>query len=191
MTVSLCSPGWPGTYFAAHGALQRTSPASVSQVLVLKTCSSGLGCKKSFLRFCNITSRGMTVPIPCEEGHRAEITLRNNFVSCVLLSSRAVSWRKVCEAREQDSGLNTVTVPLHLFFACMFVLFCFVCVFWTIPPTHTSLVLAVLNYLLQTRLASNSQRSSCLCPPCVGIKRVHHHQPASSSLFWYPSFLIC
>lgn len=56
---------------------------------------------------------------------------------------------------------------------------------------HYSFSFLKQGLIRQPWLAWHSQRSSCLCPPCVGIKRVHHHQPASSSLFWYPSFLIC
>ena len=43
---------------------------------------------------------------------------------------------------------------------------------------HMSLSLYTL-----TRLASNSQRSTCLCLPSVGIKDMHHHCLAVFSAF--------
>ena len=41
-----------------------------------------------------------------------------------------------------------------------------------------------LELAMQTRLASNSQRSACLCLPSTGIKGVRHYCPAS--LFLLP-----
>ncbi|XP_052589853.1 mitochondrial import inner membrane translocase subunit Tim23 isoform X2 [Peromyscus californicus insignis] len=40
-----------------------------------------------------------------------------------------------------------------------------------------------LELALETRLASNSQRSAWLCLPSAGIKGVRHHRPANCVLF--------
>ena len=42
---------------------------------------------------------------------------------------------------------------------------------------------AVLELTLQTRLALNSQRSTCLCLLSAGIKGMHHHYPAFIYIF--------
>jgi hypothetical protein len=54
-------------------------------------------------------------------------------------------------------------------FFCLFVLLLF------LETWFLYAALAVLKMALQTRLASNSQRSTCLCLPSAGIKGFHHH----------------
>jgi hypothetical protein len=57
--------------------------------------------------------------------------------------------------------------------------------------------LAVLELVLKNRLASNSQRSPCLCLLSAGIKSMNHHLPATAcSLFcmlclWWPPEQLC
>jgi hypothetical protein len=46
---------------------------------------------------------------------------------------------------------------------------------------QTGFFLVVMELALLTRLASNSQRSTCLCDPSAGIKSVHHHTGQCSS----------
>jgi hypothetical protein len=58
-----------------------------------------------------------------------------------------------------------------------------------VPPTPTPgtgflcIALAVLKLALQIRLASNSQRSTCLCLPSAGTKGVQHHHLAKTLYF--------
>lgn len=49
---------------------------------------------------------------------------------------------------------------------------------------YDSLVLASLEFVLQTRLASNLCGSSCLCLPSAGVTTVHH-------LIWLHVVLFC
>jgi hypothetical protein len=47
--VSLCSPGCPGTHFVDQAGLElRNPPASASQVLGLKACTTAPGCFSIF-----------------------------------------------------------------------------------------------------------------------------------------------
>ena len=61
---------------------------------------------------------------------------------------------------------------VNQFFLLLLFFFCFEA--WFLRVT-----LVVLELILQTRLASNSQRSAWLCLLSAGIKGVRHHRPAS------------
>ena len=62
--------------------------------------------------------------------------------------------------------------------ACSLMVFvCLVGWFWFFKTGSLCVALAVLD-ALQARLVLNSQRSTCLCLPNVGIKGVHQHSPA-------------
>ena len=66
-----------------------------------------------------------------------------------------------------------------LFFVCLFLFFCF-------SRQGFSVVLVpVLELPLYIRLASNSQRSTCLCLPSVRIKSLHHHRTAKGAILIY------
>ena len=69
---------------------------------------------------------------------------------------------------------------------CIFVRF--YCYFWVfcLFVFETGLhciALGVLELTLWTRVALNSQRSTCLCLLSVVIKGVHHHTAAKQSIF--------
>ncbi|XP_052581469.1 GDNF family receptor alpha-4 isoform X7 [Peromyscus californicus insignis] len=53
----------------------------------------------------------------------------------------------------------------------------------TTPQVSLCSFAPFLELALETRLASNSQRSACLCLPSAGIKGVRHHRPASNKNF--------
>lgn len=57
----------------------------------------------------------------------------------------------------------------------------FDCWFFETGPLY--IVLAVLEFPLWSRLASNSKNSSYLCPPSAGIKACHLSEPGLQSLF--------
>lgn len=62
-------------------------------------------------------------------------------------------------------------------FFSFLLLFFFIC-FWFLRQ-FISVALAVLEPALKTRLASNSQRSTCLCLLNAGIKGLCHHYLAN------------
>lgn len=47
--------------------------------------------------------------------------------------------------------------------------------FWFFKSGFLYVTLAILELTLYVRLASNSQKSSCLCLPSAGIKVVQRH----------------
>jgi len=95
-------------------------------------------------------------------------------------------WELYSGPLEEQSVLLTAEPSLqpnshrlnHLGFCyCFSVLFCF------FESRILCIALAVLELTLYTRLTSNSQTSTCLWLPCVGIKGVcHHHQAISKHL---------
>ena len=68
---------------------------------------------------------------------------------------------------------DAVGASHHTVFACVFILFA------CIEMGSYYVALAVLELTLYTRLATNSQRSTCLCLPSAGIKAVCHHSDST------------
>jgi hypothetical protein len=77
-----------------------------------------------------------------------------------------------------ESLTHCFSFSLSLFLS--FYLFYF---FWFFKTGFLCVVLAVMELDLYARLASNSERSLCLCFLSVGTKDVRHHHPATHTAF--------
>lgn len=77
--------------------------------------------------------------------------------------------------KKWSSFVSFFSFFLFFFFFCLFCFFVF-------KTKSYYVALAGLELVRQTRLASHSQSSACLCLQSVGIKGMHHHaQPYSYS----------
>ena len=86
------------------------------------------------------------------------------------LQREILSQKKRKEKRKTNQRLKKDAI------FCLFLFFCF-------SRQGFSVVLVpVLELPLYTRLASNSQRSTCLCLPSVRIKSLHHHRTAKGAI---------